>query len=80
MKVQEFVPERRLDAFDQLWCRRRGQRLVEPDHVFRPETVPESVNNRKIYVLDGRGATASGCVALADFLPSSPTPVSPSLA
>ena len=39
-KVQEFVPERRLDAFDQLWCRRRGQKLVEPDAVFRPEIGP----------------------------------------
>ncbi len=68
VKVQEFVPERRLDAFDQLWCRRRGQRLVEPDHVFRPETVPESVNNRKIYVLDGRDRDRESLrVALADF-------------
>ncbi len=67
-RCSEFVPERRLDAFDQLWCRRRGQRLVEPDHVFRPETVPESVKDRKIYVLDGRDRDRESLrVALADF-------------
>jgi hypothetical protein len=67
-KVREFVPERRLDAFDQLWCRRRGQKLVEPDKVFKPEEVPESVNERKVYVLDGRDRdTESLRVALADF-------------
>lgn len=68
VKVHEFVPERRLDAFDQLWCRRRGQRVVEPDTVFRPETVPESVKERKIYVLDGRERDRESLrVALADF-------------
>ncbi len=67
-KIHEFVPERRLDAFDQLWGHRRGQRLVEPDHVFRPETVPTSVKNRKIYVLDGRARDRESLrVALADF-------------
>jgi processive 1,2-diacylglycerol beta-glucosyltransferase len=67
-KIHEFVPERRLDAFDQLWCRRRGQRLVEPDHVFRPEDVPSSVKERKIYVLDGRDRDRESLrVALADF-------------
>jgi processive 1,2-diacylglycerol beta-glucosyltransferase len=68
VKVREFVPERRLDAFDQLWCRRRGQRLVEADTVFRPETVPETVKERKIYVLDGRERDRESLrVALADF-------------
>jgi len=67
-KVHEFVPERRLDAFDQLWCRRRGQKLVEPDSVFKPEKLPESVKARKVYVLDGRDRdTESLRVALVDF-------------
>jgi hypothetical protein len=62
------VPERRLDAFDQLWCRRRGQKLVEPDAVFKPESVPEAVKARKVYVLDGRDRdTESLRVALMDF-------------
>jgi processive 1,2-diacylglycerol beta-glucosyltransferase len=67
-KVHEFVPERRLDAFDQIWCHRRGQKLVEPDAVFKPEKVPDSVNARKVYVLDGRERdTESLRVALMDF-------------
>ena len=36
VKIREFVPERRFDAFDQLFARRRGQRLVQADHVIRP--------------------------------------------
>jgi hypothetical protein len=67
-KVLEFVPERRLDAFDQMWCRRRGQKLVEPDAVFKPEKVPESVKARKVYVLDGRERDSESLrVALVDF-------------
>lgn len=68
VKVREFVPERRLDAFDQLWCRRRGLKLVEPNAVFKPENVPESVTARKVYVLDGRDRDAESLrVALTDF-------------
>ena len=67
-KVHEFVPERRLDAFDQLWCRRRGQKLVEPDAVFKPESVPQTVKARKVYVLDGRDRDSESLrVALMDF-------------
>ncbi|MGZ4756164.1 MAG: MGDG synthase family glycosyltransferase [Acidimicrobiia bacterium] len=67
-KVREFVPERRLDAFDQIWCRRRGQKLVEPDSVFKPEMVPASVKPRRVYVLDGRDRDAEALrVALVDF-------------
>ena len=68
IKVLEFVPERRLDAFDQMWCRRRGQKLVEPDAVFKPEKVPDSVKARKVYVLDGRERDSEALrVALVDF-------------
>jgi hypothetical protein len=67
-RVREFVPERRLDAFDQIWCHRRGQRLVEPDSVFKPEQVPDSVKARKVYVLDGRQRDTEALrVALEDF-------------
>jgi hypothetical protein len=67
-KVHEFVPERRLDGFDQLWCRRRGQKLVEPDAVIRPESVPQDVRARRVYVIDGRDRdTESLRVALVDF-------------
>jgi UDP-N-acetylglucosamine:LPS N-acetylglucosamine transferase len=67
-KVREFVPERRLDAFDQIWCRRKGQKLIEADTVFKPEKVPETVRARKVYVLDGRDRDAESLrVALTDF-------------
>lgn len=63
--VKEFVPGRRLDAFDQLFARRRGQRLVEPDHVLDPENMPATLRDRSVYMIDGRGrAVADVVVAL----------------
>lgn len=68
VKPHEFVPERRLDAFDQLWGHRRGQKLVEPDAVFKPERLPAALRDRKVYVLDGRDRDPTSLrVALADF-------------
>jgi processive 1,2-diacylglycerol beta-glucosyltransferase len=68
VKMREFVPERRFDAFDQLLARRRGQRLVQADHVIRPESVPNGLRDRAVYVLDGRGRDAAQVeAALADF-------------
>jgi len=68
VKMREFVPERRFDAFDQLLARRRGQRLVQADHVIRPESVPHGLRDRAVYVLDGRGRDAIQVEeALADF-------------
>jgi hypothetical protein len=55
VKIREFVPERRFDAFDQLFARRRGQRLVQADHVIRPGAVPTDLRDRAVYVIDGRG-------------------------
>ena len=67
-KIQEFVPERRFDAFDQLFARRRGQRLVRPDHVIRPEAVPHALRDRAVYVIDGRDRDPTQVeIALADF-------------
>jgi hypothetical protein len=51
-----------------MWCRRRGQKLVEPDDVFKPEEVPQQVKERKIYVIDGRERDRESLrVAPADF-------------
>jgi hypothetical protein len=66
---REFVPGRRLDGFDQFYCRtgKLKQRLVEPNLTFRPEdrVSPES---RKVYLLDGRNRDPeSVAIALADF-------------
>jgi hypothetical protein len=59
VRIREFVPERRFDAFDQLLARRRGQRLVQADHVIRPEAVPHGLRDRAVYVIDGRGRDAA---------------------
>ena len=59
VKIREFVPERRFDAFDQLLARRRGQKLVAADHVIRPEAVPHGLRDHAVYVIDGRGRDAS---------------------
>jgi processive 1,2-diacylglycerol beta-glucosyltransferase len=68
VKIREFVPERRFDAFDQLFARRRGQRLVAADHVIRPEAVPHGLRDRAVYVIDGRGRDAAQVEsALVDF-------------
>ena len=56
-KVLEFVPGRRFDAFDQIYARRRGQRLVRPDYLIQPAHLPSSLRDRAVYVLDGRNAT-----------------------
>jgi processive 1,2-diacylglycerol beta-glucosyltransferase len=66
---REFVPGRRLDGFDQFYCRtgKLKQRLVEPNLTFRPEdrVSPES---RKVYLLDGRNRDPEAvAIALADF-------------
>jgi len=66
---REFVPGRRLDGFDQIYCRtgKMKQRLVEPNRTFRPE---DSVTpqGRKVYLLDGRNRDPEAvAIALADF-------------
>lgn len=67
-RVHEFVPERRVDAFDQFFSRRRRQRLVEADKVVRPDDVPAHLRHGKVYVLDGRHRDPAAVqVALADL-------------
>lgn len=70
VRVATFVPERRLDAFDQLWCRRRHQKLVEPDAILRPAKVPQELEARKVYVLDGRGSSTGALLNALDELSS----------
>jgi hypothetical protein len=54
VRVVDFVPGRRFDAFDQMWSRRRGERLVQTDAVVRTGKVPEHVTAAKVYIIDGR--------------------------
>jgi processive 1,2-diacylglycerol beta-glucosyltransferase len=55
VSVHEFVPGRRIDGFDQIYCRtgRRKQRLVEANMTFTPAAVPH-IHGRAVYILDGR--------------------------
>jgi hypothetical protein len=53
-RVVDFVPGRRLDAFDQMWSRRRHERLVVADAVIRPGRTPPSLHAAHVYVVDGR--------------------------
>jgi UDP-N-acetylglucosamine:LPS N-acetylglucosamine transferase len=53
-RVVDFAPGRRLDAFDQMWSRRRRERLVVPDAIIRPGRMPARLRAAKVYMLDGR--------------------------
>jgi UDP-N-acetylglucosamine:LPS N-acetylglucosamine transferase len=67
-KIAEFVPGRRFDAFDQIFARRRNQRLVRPDYLISPASLPTDLRDRGVYVLDGRGSSADDTrIALADL-------------
>lgn len=68
VQPREFVPGRRFDAFDQLLARRNHERLVRPDHVVKPDAMPDRLRDRAVYVIDGRGSTAAQLeVALTEF-------------
>jgi hypothetical protein len=69
VSAREFVPGRRIDGFDQIYCRsgRRKQRLVEANTTFRPEALPRP-RGHAVYLLDGRNRDpAAVAVALEDF-------------
>ncbi len=53
--TREFVPGRRLDAFDQYYAGRTKQKLVVPHDTFGPDDLPPKFEVRKVYLLDGRG-------------------------
>jgi len=66
--VREFVPGRRFDAFDQLFARRRHERLVRPDRVLQPGDQVAGLKDRAVYVIDGRGSSVTDVeLAIADF-------------
>lgn len=52
--IVDFVPGRRFDAFDQMWSRRRRERLVQPDAVVRPGRIPARLKAAHVYLVDGR--------------------------
>ncbi len=57
VSAHEFVPGRRIDAFDQIYCRsaKHKQRLIEANHTFTV-SAPLHLQGRSVYVLDGRRA------------------------
>ncbi|MFI5047138.1 MAG: glycosyltransferase [Acidimicrobiia bacterium] len=54
-RTKEFVPGRRLDAFDRYYAGRTKQKLVVPNHTFGPQQLPVVLESGKVYLLDGRG-------------------------
>jgi len=50
----EFCPGRRVDAFDQYYAHGQRQKLVVANRTMRPENLPTHLQNRKVYLLDGR--------------------------
>ncbi len=64
----EFAPGRRFDAFDQLWCRRRHQRMVAANDEFDPDTLPAELRGRRVYVLEGRDHDPADLVAALERL------------
>jgi UDP-N-acetylglucosamine:LPS N-acetylglucosamine transferase len=57
--AREFVPGRRVDAFDQYYSRRLRQKLVVVDAVVKPGEGFSRIASRKVYLIDGRGLTAA---------------------
>jgi len=61
---REFVPSRRIDGFDQIYCRsgKDKQRLVEANSTFSPGSVPQP-HGRNVYILDGRHRSPAAVAA-----------------
>jgi processive 1,2-diacylglycerol beta-glucosyltransferase len=53
--TREFVPGRRVDGFDQIYCRsgHRKERLIEANRTFKPGSTPQP-HGHLVYILDGR--------------------------
>ena len=68
VRPHEFAPGRRFDAFDQIWSRRRHQRLIAANDVFAPGALPGELKGRRVYVLEGRGHDPAALVAALDRL------------
>ncbi|HSO94684.1 MAG TPA: glycosyltransferase [Acidimicrobiia bacterium] len=67
VSAREFVPGRRIDGFDQIYCRsgKRKQRLVEANTTFRPERLPQP-RGHDVYLLDGRHRDPAAVAAALD--------------
>ena len=62
----DFVPGRRLDAFDLYYAESTEQQVVVPDATFGPAHLPALLKAGRVYVLDGRsGDPAAVMSALA---------------
>jgi hypothetical protein len=66
--TREFVPGRRLDAFDQYYAGRTKQKLVMPNDTFGPDDLPVSLQADKVYLLDGRGRSLHDMEHAVDVL------------
>jgi UDP-N-acetylglucosamine:LPS N-acetylglucosamine transferase len=53
-RAREFVPGRRVDAFDQYFSRRARQKVVVPDVTLQDRDDVAAVEAGKVYVIDGR--------------------------
>jgi hypothetical protein len=64
----EFCPGRRVDAFDQYYAHGHQQKLVVANRTVRPENLPTHLEDRKVYLLDGRQRDATAMeVAITDL-------------
>jgi UDP-N-acetylglucosamine:LPS N-acetylglucosamine transferase len=67
-ETHEFVPGRRLDAFDRYYAGRTEQKLVVPNDTFGPDDVPVELEPSKVYLLDGRGRDLASMEHALDLL------------
>ena len=72
--AREFVPSRRIDGFDQIYCRsgKHKQRLVEANKTFQPGSLPRP-QGRTVYVLDGRHRSPAAVAASLEAFAASVT-------
>jgi hypothetical protein len=65
----EFVPGRRVDAFDQYYAHGHKQKLVVANRTVHPENLPTHLEDGKVYLLDGRQRDATAMeVAITDLV------------
>jgi len=65
----EFVPGRRVDAFDQYYAHGHKQKLVVANRTMHPENLPTHLQDGKVYLLDGRQRDSTAMeVAIADLV------------
>ena len=63
VRAREFMPGRRVDAFDQFYSHKHKQKLVVADLSFGPEGLPARLQAGKVYLLEGRGRAPSAMEA-----------------